>query len=94
MIIKSTLSLIAVAFGWLAVLAGVMYATSDAPAALVLMPTETLLQNLPDGISIVGQNDYVVTLESESPGLAKTLYAAGAFVVLPAGLLGCAPLTS
>lgn len=94
MIIKSLLSLIAVAFGWGAVLAGVMYATSDAPAALVLMPSDALMQNLPEGVNIVGQNAYSVTLNAETPDLAKALYAAGAFVVLPAGLLGCAPLTS
>lgn len=94
MIIRSLLTLIAVAIGWVGVLAGVMYATGDAPAALVLMPSEAFMQNLPDGVSIVGQNNYSVTLNSDSADLAKMLYAAGAFVVLPAGLLGCAPLTS
>ena len=94
MIIKSLLSLIVVAIGWVGVLAGAMYVTNDAPAALVVMPSEALMQNLPEGVSILTQNAYSVTLNSEMTGLAAALYQAGAFVVLPAGLLGCAPLTS
>lgn len=94
MITKIILTGCAVIAGWLAVLAGVMLVSDTAPAALVMFPNAAFLQGLPDGVAILSQNAVSVTLISESPGFGGTLYRLGAFVVLLAGLLGCAPLTS
>ena len=94
MIIKGVLIGFAVVIGWFAVLAGVMVVTDAAPAALVMFPGTALLNNLPDGVAILSQNAVSVILISEMDGFGAALYRSGAFVVLPAGLLGCAPLTS
>ena len=94
MITKVALSCAAVAIGWLAVLAGVMFLSNDAPAALVMFPDTAFMAALPEGVAITGQTAISVTLTSETPYIARALYNAGATLVLPAGLLGCAPLTS
>ena len=75
---------------WLGLLAGVMIATDAAPAAVVVLPSEKFLDALPDGIAVVSQTPVTVTLAGP-PGLTKTLYATGAWLVLPAGLAGCSP---
>ena len=94
MITKVILSLVAVVLGWGAVLAGVMLVSDASPAAVVLFPDAEFLTTLPKGVAITGQNAISVTLTGEASGFVATLYRAGAPLVLPAGLLGCAPLTS
>ncbi|MGJ8627999.1 MAG: hypothetical protein ACSHXB_13655 [Sulfitobacter sp.] len=94
MITKGVLIGFAVVIGWIAVLAGVMVVTDVAPAALVMFPGTAFLNDLPEGVAILSQNAVSVTLISEMDGFGAALYRAGAIVVLPAGLLGCAPLTS
>lgn len=94
MIIKVTLSCVAVLVGWVAVLAGVMVLSDQSPAAVVMFPDAAFLAALPEGVAITGQTAVSVTLTSEIPGMARVLYAAGAPLVLPAGLLGCAPQLS
>jgi hypothetical protein len=94
MIIKPVLFGMAVILGWVAVLAGVMVLSDQAPAALVMFPDAAFMEALPDGIAITGQNAFSVTLTSDIPGMARALYSVGAPLVLPAGLIGCAPLTS
>lgn len=80
--------------GWIGVLAGVMVLSDDAPAALVLFPNAAFFDALPKDVSITSQNAISVTVVGETTGFAPTLYKSGAWLVLPAGLLGCAPLTS
>lgn len=75
---------------WLAILAGVMRLSGDAPQALVLMPTAALLAQLPEDAAITAIGPYSVTLRG-GPGLVAQLYASGARLVLPAGLTGCLP---
>ncbi len=94
MITKVAMSCALVVIGWIAVLAGVMVVSDVAPAALVLFPSEAFIETLPAGVSITAETAVSVTLSSDVPGFARSLYAAGAPLVLPAGLLGCAPLTS
>ncbi len=94
MITRAILWTLAVLIGWGGVLAGVMLFSDAAPAALVLLPGPDLLQQLPEGTAILSRTALTVTLISEAPGFAADLYRAGALLVLPAGLLGCAPLTS
>ena len=73
---------------WLGTLAGVMAMSDNAPAALVLMPTQSFLNNLPEDAAILSQNAISITLAADTP-LPHRLYDAGAWLVLPAGLSGC-----
>lgn len=77
---------------WLAVMVGVTRFTDAAPGALVLLPPRDLIAQLPNGAGVVGRTGVSLTLASGQPGLAETLYEAGAWLVLPAGLTGCLPL--
>ncbi len=91
MIIKILLTCTAIVTGWVAILAGVMLASDAAPAALVMFPDAAFLRDLPFDVAILSQNSFSVTLISEMPDFGTALYQAGAHIVLPAGLLGCAP---
>lgn len=73
---------------WVALLASVMALTDAAPGAMVLFPSRTLLTHLPDEAVIIDAGQFTVTLRT-TPGLTQDLYAAGAMLVLPAGLTGC-----
>lgn len=84
------LALPVVAVAWLAILAGVMRLSGDAPSALVLWPSATLLAQLPEGAALTAISPYSVTLRG-GPDLVADLYASGARLVLPAGLAGCLP---
>ena len=77
---------------WFGVLVGVGLVSDQTPARLVLFPSDQFLHNLPDGASIVSMNEWAVTVSSPQSGLAHALYNHGAWVVLPAGLMGCAPV--
>ncbi|MFC4668313.1 hypothetical protein ACFO5X_07080 [Seohaeicola nanhaiensis] len=91
MTIRVALWLLLVPVGWLGLLAGVMLVSDVAPAALVMLPSDDFLADLPQGVAILSSTPVSVTLTSEAPGLAAALYASGAWLVLPAGLAGCAP---
>jgi hypothetical protein len=82
-----------VLFGWLAVLASVMRLSGAAPAALVIMPPAGLIAALPQGASVTSIGPYSITIKGGA-GLVAALYAAGAPLVLPAGLTGCLPQTA
>ena len=90
MTIRLSLGITAVFTGWLALLAAVMVVSDDAPAALVVLPPAGFVAALPAGVAVTGQTALGITVTGE----ARALYQAGAWLVLPAGLLGCAPLTS
>lgn len=77
---------------WLLVLTLVMRFSNAAPGAVVLFPPEGFIARLPADLSVVAANGVSVTLVSDSPDMARRLYAAGAPWVLPAGLPGCLPL--
>lgn len=77
--------------GWLAVLAATTLLTDTAPAHLVLFPTKAFLANLPPQTAIIAASAFTISLGSESEGAARSLYQQGAWLVLPAGLPGCAP---
>lgn len=93
MIIKWLMGLGVLGVGWLALLASVMLLSNDAPAALVPLATAHFIGALPDHISITDTTALGTVLVSEDAGFVAQLYEAGAIVVLPAGLMGCAPLT-
>jgi hypothetical protein len=78
--------------GWIAVLALVLRLGGAAPAALVVMPPEGFLRALPVGVSVMDANALGLTVRG-GDGLVAALYAAGAPLVLPAGLSGCLGLS-
>ena len=86
------LALPVVALAWVGLMAAVMRVSDVAPGAVVPLPSAALLANLPEDAALLGLNRGALTLANR-PGLARDLYAAGAWLVLPAGLTGCLPLT-
>ncbi len=74
--------------GWIAVLALVMRLGGPAPAALVVLPPEGFLRALPPQVSVTSRNVFGLTARG-GPDLVAELYAAGAPLVLPAGLASC-----
>ena len=81
-----------VLMGWIVVLAVVMRLSGAAPAAIVILPPGGFFASLPQGVSITSIGPFSVTLKGDA-GLVAALYAAGAYLVLPAGLTGCLPQT-
>lgn len=77
---------------WIAVMAVVMRVSDAAPGAVVPLPTRALIEALPADTAILGMNRFALTVTNR-PGIAQELYAAGAWLVLPAGLTGCLPLS-
>lgn len=78
---------LAVALGWLMLLAGGMFIPGAAPAALVLLPGRGFPGRLPDQARLIdASGQFSVTVSGASAG---QLYAAGAALVLPAGLPLC-----
>lgn len=86
------LGLIGMGLGWIIVLVAVGLFTDEAPAQVVILPSERLVANLPEDVAIMDRTALTLTLESDTPALARRLYASGARLVLPAGLPGCLPL--
>ncbi|MBO9395838.1 hypothetical protein J7400_04035 [Shimia sp. R9_2] len=87
------LSLVLLLFGWLGILGAVTLLTDDAPAALVVFPSQDFLERMPKDVAILSASPFSVTLASENAGLAIQLYQKGAWLVLPAGLQGCSRLS-
>ncbi|MEM6635554.1 MAG: hypothetical protein AAF667_06645 [Pseudomonadota bacterium] len=76
---------------WIAILAIVLRAGGEAPAVFVPFPPEDFIGSLARDISITGASPISVTLHSDAPALVERIYAAGAWLVLPAGLESCIP---
>lgn len=91
---RTLLTMLAVVVGWVTVLASVTLVSDAAPGAWAFFPGEGFFAALPEGAAVVGQGPFWVTIRSDAPGLGGDLYAAGALLVLPAGLTGCLPLPS
>jgi hypothetical protein len=77
--------------GWIAVLSMVALTTDSAPAYVILFPPEGLSNALSEETAILSARQFSITVTSEEPGFAGSLYKKGALVVLPAGLPGCLP---
>lgn len=93
MIINRILLAVPLVFvGWIAVMALVMRFSDAAPAAVVPWPSKSFLHDLPAEAAIIDVNGMAVTFANR-PDLARDLYGAGAWLVLPAGLTGCLPLS-
>ncbi len=76
---------------WLAVLAIVLRLGGDAPAVFVPFPPNDLVASLSDDVTVTGASPISVTLQSDEQDLVGRVYAAGALLVLPAGLEACIP---
>lgn len=87
---RIVLALPLVAVAWIALLALVMRLSGEVPAALVILPPEGMLAALPSDVAVTSAGPFSVTV-SGGAGLVAQLYAAGALLVLPAGLTGCLP---
>ena len=80
--------------GWLTVLVLVGLFSDAAPAYVVVLPREGLLETLPAGSGLLATSPVSVTLANSGDGFARHLWLHGALLVLPAGLPGCLPLPS
>ncbi len=89
---RVALALPIVLIAWIGIMAGVMRFSDTAPAAVVPFPSRALLAGLPGDAGILGLNRFALTVANR-PGMASDLYGKGAWLVLPAGLTGCLPLT-
>ncbi|MCK0141690.1 hypothetical protein [Aliiroseovarius sp. F20344] len=78
--------------GWISVLLAVALVTDEAPAYVVVFPSQSLLGNLASDTSVISRSHFTVSVSSEQSGFAKSLYKKGAWFVLPAGLAGCLPM--
>ncbi|GFE48996.1 hypothetical protein So717_07490 [Roseobacter cerasinus] len=92
MIIRAGLGIGVLFVAWVALLAAVMSLSRSAPAALVPAALPGFAAALPANISVIEQTALGTVLASDNTDLVRQLYRAGAIVVLPAGLAGCAPL--
>ena len=81
--------LIAVAIGWFASMAAFMAVTEAAPAALVITPRAGFMQSAPEDTRVMRGGGMVTVVVSEETGYVQRLYAAGAWLVLPALRNGC-----
>lgn len=91
MTIRSVIGAVAALLsGWLVILLTVTVLTDAAPASVVLFPNDTLLGQLSQETAIISATPISVTLASEEADFALSLYQKGAWLVLPAGLRGCA----
>ncbi len=80
--------------GWVATLAAVMVLTDAAPGAIVFLPPDSFINDLPEGAAIAGTGPFWIAIRADIPDLGLALYRAGGLLVLPAGLPGCLPLPS
>lgn len=77
--------------GWAVTMTTVSLVSDAAPAKIVVLPTRALLDTLPDTAAVVGLSRWSVTLYAPDPGFGWWLFRHGAWLILPAGLQGCAP---
>lgn len=87
-------SVLAVLICWAGLMMLVMVESDAAPGAMVLFPPRDFVARLPKDTAVVGMGSYWITVWSGSPHLGTSLYAAGAWIVLPAGLRGCVQITN
>ena len=76
---------------WIAILALVLRLGASAPAVFVPFPPKDLISTLGNDIALTGLSPVSVTLRGDDPDLVARVYAAGAWIVLPAGLEACIP---
>lgn len=63
-------------------------------AATIVFPTNALMNNLPEEVSVLRWDRATASVTSADPNFVRRLYSAGAFLVLPARNAGCVTLRS
>jgi hypothetical protein len=92
-LVRWTSALVLTGLAWLTLMALIMRFSDTAPLAVVLLPGDALLAQLPPEMAVVSRSAVSITLRSDAPDIAARLYDAGAMLVLPAGLEGCLDLS-
>ncbi len=88
---RSLAVLIALLAGWIAAMAVVTaLAGPRVPAVIVIGPTAA--SGLPEGAGMLGGGPHRVIVTGEVPHFVRSLYASGAWLVLPALRNGCLDL--
>jgi hypothetical protein len=91
-ITDSGLKLVGVLLAWLGLTLALPLTLRAGAQVDVYFPSQHLLTNLPDDVSVVDWGRNRITLTGERRDLALSLYRAGAMIVLPAGGGGCVDL--
>lgn len=58
---------------------------------VIIFPQPHLISNLKSDTAIVSINSWSITLISPKPGLARSLYHKGGWIILPASVIRCLP---
>ena len=77
--------------GWFTALAVVTYAAEPSREVLVWVPDARLAETLSSApVSVLdGQSGGFLRVRGDTPGFVRSLYASGAWIVLPSGAGGC-----
>ncbi len=86
------LKLVGILLAWLGLTVALPLALREGAQVDVYFPSQHLLTNLPDDVSVVDWGRNRITLTGERRDLALSLYRAGAMIVLPSGGGGCVDL--
>ncbi|MGX9354009.1 hypothetical protein ACS3SW_02255 [Roseobacteraceae bacterium S113] len=87
------ISVAMVLVSWISLQLGVMYFTDAAPGAVALFPSDGFISRLPADAAVVDIGNNWIAVRFGGANLGRKLYEAGAWIVLPAGLPGCLPLS-
>ena len=87
------ISVAMVLVSWISLQLGVMYFTDSAPGAVALFPSDDFISRLPEDAAVVDIGNNWIAVSFDGANLGRKLYGAGAWIVLPAGLPGCLPLS-
>jgi hypothetical protein len=74
---------------WFSVSAAMTFTPGITQAATILFPSNSLMNNLPQDISVLRWDRATASVTSADPDFVRRLYRAGAFMVLPARKAGC-----
>jgi hypothetical protein len=77
---------------WFTVTAAMTFAPGVTQAATIIFPGKTLMNNLPENVSVLSWDRATASVTSADPDFVRRLYGAGAFLVLPARKAGCIDL--
>ena len=79
---------------WFAVAAGMTLSPGITQAATIIFPSKFLMNNLPKDVSVLRWDRATASVTSADRAFVRSLYSAGAFLVLPARRTGCVDLSS
>jgi hypothetical protein len=77
---------------WFLVTALMTFAPGVTQAATIIFPSSGLMNDLPEDVAVLRWDRATASVTSDDPAFVGKLYAAGAFLVLPARKAGCMDL--